>query len=383
MNGHKKHTVKMEDILYNINSVIADENASYEERKLLVMSLLKSAKANCPEAEENKELYAKIVYTVADFLSDNDDNDMAANLFLEHLELCDKIYGQDSIQSADSLCNIGYTLIEDGDAETGMALLMKALKIREKTFGFGHLETANNYLIIGGGYQSIGDIPHTVEFFEKGKEALLACGESQKAIDVQRSIGVIYAKNDMKEEALQQYNKTMDMIADALGVVNAEYAAMCNAIGVLLNEENMNIRAFNYFNKAIEISLEVNGYFDEDTGTYYRNAALTLFKMGEFAQFSEYIEKSLEIRDALLNPNHLALAETYMYFAIALLWRKDIPTALQYFQKALDIKKSQLGEDSEEVNELLSYMDAVASKPIEDAQAIDLLLKGWRDEELN
>lgn len=373
----------MEDILREINSVVADENASYEERKPLVMSLLESAKANCPEAEENKELYAQIVYTVADFLSDNDDNDMAANLFLEHLELCDKIYGPDSIQSADSLCNIGYTLIEDGDAETGMALLMKALEIRENTFGFGHLETANNYLIIGGGYQSIGDIPHTVEFFEKGKEALLACGESQKAIDVQRSIGVIYAKNDMNEEALQQYNKTMDMIADALGVMNAEYAAMCNAIGVLLNKENMNIRAFNYFNKAIEISMEVNGYFDEDTGTYYHNAALTLFKMGEFAQFSEYIEKSLEIRKALLNPNHLALAETYMYFAIALLWRKDIPAALQYFQKALDIKKSQLGEDSEEVNELLCYMDAVASKPIEDAQAIDLLLKGWRDEELN
>jgi tetratricopeptide (TPR) repeat protein len=217
----------MEDILNNINSVVADETASYEESKPLVLSMLESAKANYPEAEENKELYAKIVYTVADFLSDNEDNDMAAKLFLEHLELCDKIYGSDSIQSADSLCNIGYILMDDGDTEGGMDLLKKALKIREKTFGFGHMETANNYLIIGSGYQTFGDIPHAVEFFEKGKNALLACGESQMAIDVQRHIGDIYAENDMWEEALQQYNKTMDMIADALGVINAEYADMC------------------------------------------------------------------------------------------------------------------------------------------------------------
>lgn len=373
--------LSMKHLLDCVNTVKNDEGKSEEERIQEMKKLLEQAERFPSKSGDDKELYAQLVYSVADYLIDNDQDDEALELFYQHLNLCEELYGPDSIQSVDSLCNIGSTYLFAKPAKA-LDFFMKALTIREKHPGASQPDTMNNYLIIGFAYKFMGNTQLAIDYFKKAQEVSRNLGNMEEVFETQRSIAETYESKGLHKEAIQSYHKMLE-IASIMDSEDVDIAHVYNAIGKVWLAENDFQRALENVTKAAEIAEKEQGYFCEETGTYYHNAGVISLKMDDLQHLLEYSDKALEIREKLLEDDDPDLAETYLMCGLAQAWRKDIPNALHYIQKSLSINEDWFGGDSEEVKTISDIMDAITQYGIENHESLTALLKEWGNEHLN
>ena len=374
-------TLSMKHLLDSVNAVKNDETQSEEERIQEVKRLLEQAEQLPSKSGDDKELYAQLVYSVADFLIDNDQDDEALELFYQHLDLCEELYGPDSIQSVDSLCNIGSTFLFVNPTKA-LDFFLKALTIRETHHGANQPDIMHNYLIIGFAYKFIGNFQLAIDYFKKAQEVSRNLGNMEEVFKTQRSIAEAYESKGLYKEAIQNYQKMLE-IASSMDDEVVDIAPVHNAIGKVWLADNDLQRALENVTKAAEIAEKEQGYFSEETGTYYHNAGVISLKMDDLQHLLEYSDKSLEIREKLLEDNDPDLAETYLMCGLAQAWKKDIPNALYYLQKSLSINEDWFGSDSEEVKTISDIMDAIAQYGIENHESLTALLKEWGNENLN
>ena len=373
--------LSMKHLLDCVNTVKSDKAKSEEERIEEVKKLLEQANQLPSKFGEDKELYSQLVYSVADFLIDNDQDDEALELFYQHLNLCEELYGPDSIRSVDSLCNIGSTYLFANPAKA-LDFFMKALTIREAHPDANQSDTMNNYLIIGFAYKFMGNTQLAIDYFKKAQEVSRNLGNMEEVFKTQRSIAEAYESKGLHKEAIQNYHKMLE-IASSMEDEDVDIAHVYNAIGkVWLAAEDLQ-RALENVTKAAEIAEKEQGYFSEETGTYYYNAGVISLKMNDLQHLLEHSDKALEIREKLLEDDDPDLAETYLMCGLAQAWKKDIPNALHYLQKSLNINEDWFGSDSEEVKTISDIMDSITQYGIENHESLTALLKDWGDEHLN
>lgn len=339
----------LSDILDEVHRLASVDAEAVEDRLTQCKELQEQAKDTFEATGEDKETYAQIVYAVADFLSDNYGDDIATELYLRHLALCEELYGPDSIQSIDTLSNIGAIYIFN-DPKTALKYLMKALEIREKSEDIGKDEVAKNCWMIAFVLKNVGNFQLSVEFLEKAQKLYAACGKMDEVVSLQQQIARTYEQQGLFEKAIQRYEKILEWASER-GEVSADLdvASVHNAIGLIFSKRGENERALYYITRAAEIAEKTQGYFNEDTGSYYNNAGVVCARLSDFHGMSENIEKALEIRKKVLDMDDLKLAETYTLYGLVQASRGNIPLALSNFYKSLAIKKKMLGSDSEEV----------------------------------
>ncbi|CAB4013397.1 Nephrocystin-3 [Paramuricea clavata] len=66
-------------------------------------------------------------------------------------------------------------------------------------------------------------------------------------------------------------------------------------------------------------------------------------KMGKFDQAKDYYQRALEIREKLLGPHHVNVADSYNNIGTVYDEKGDLDQAKDYYQRALEIKEKQLG----------------------------------------
>ena len=182
-----------------MNRLVSDEDEPLGDRVMHCLDLHSEAEQIFETTGTDKETYAQIVYAAADFLSENGGDDIAMNLFFKHLQLCEELYGPDSLASTHSLSNIGATYLYFGKKKEGLHFLIKSLEIREKRLTPGHPDIVNNCLAVGIAYKSLNDLPHTIDYFEKAKEA-----ENDDVKKLSNSIEIIRQKKE-KHDALTAF----------------------------------------------------------------------------------------------------------------------------------------------------------------------------------
>lgn len=144
-------------------------------------------------------------------------------------------------------------------------------------------------------------------------------------------------------EALNAYQEA-DETAKEIDCPAEKYIKLLNEYGIFLYK-------YAYYEESIEVNLrfirlseETNGQNGITAGSY-GNIGLVYRNLGEYDKALEYYFKALEIRKDVLGEKHPNTAGSYGNIGVVYHNLEDYDKALEFYNKALEIDKDVLGEN--------------------------------------
>ncbi|MBQ2303223.1 MAG: tetratricopeptide repeat protein [Bacteroidales bacterium] len=150
-----------------------------------------------------------------------------------------------------------------------------------------------------------------------------------------------------KEEAKKVYSDA-DRRAQKINYSTKEYIELLLKYGIFLAD-------YAYYEEALEVDLRfirlseaTNGQNDITAGAY-NNIGIVYDNLGDYDKALEYYFKALEIKKAVLGENNADTAGSYNNIGLVYKNLGDYNKALEYHNKALEIRKDVLGENHPDI----------------------------------
>jgi tetratricopeptide (TPR) repeat protein len=173
------------------------------------------------------------------------------------------------------------------------------------------------------------------------------------------NIGDVYFQLGNTQKALELFKKALTIRIDVFGEYHPDTATSYNKIGILYyvirkrkkgskgKKEDYD-KALNYLNKAKTIREKVFGTNHVDTADTYYSLSMVYNAIHNKRENERYLEKVIKIRKRkdFFDKGDLEKASYYDTLGFYLKSKENYEEALDYFKKALSIRKKNLGHDN-------------------------------------
>jgi tetratricopeptide (TPR) repeat protein len=177
-----------------------------------------------------------------------------------------------------------------------------------------------------------GMIPHILSV------TAYPCHEKQEEVaNLYNFMGYGFDELANYEEALNYYQKALEIREKALGKKHPDTATNYNNIGAIYSNQGDYDKALEYYQTALDIHEKALGKEYPDTATNYNNIGAIYSNQGDSAKALEYLQKTIEIQEKVLGKEHPDTAASYNNIGFVYSNQGDHAKALEYYQKALDI----------------------------------------------
>ena len=160
--------------------------------------------------------------------------------------------------------------------------------------------------------------------------------DSLKAI-TQNNIGFVYSEQGNYTQALSYYEKALQIQLQIYGEQHPSVATSYNNIGCVYSDQGDYNKALSYYEKALQIRLQVYGEQHPDVAVSYNNIGLVYSEQGDYDQALSYYEKALSIWSQINSEQHPDVAVNYSNIGSVYANRGNYNRALSYYEKALQI----------------------------------------------
>ena len=261
-----------------------------------------------PEIQaEMMQMLGRIDMTLGNFES-------GRTLLERSLLLRRRLYGDDSLEVATALHDLGVMQFEQGDLKEAEATLRDALARREQRLGPDDPGLAPILSDLGEAFSGLGK-------YEEGEQA------HRRALAINRR---------------------------ALGEDDLEVSMNLSDLGVLLYGHGRFSEAGDLFREALRIREARAPETDYDTNTVRHNLGGILAAVGDFEAAELLLRRVLENRRASLGPRHTLVAVSLDVLANALRDQGEYEEAAALFAEALDIRRAAQGPDGPDVAKTLN-----------------------------
>ena len=130
------------------------------------------------------------------------------------------------------------------------------------------------------------------------------------------------------------------IVGEARGLLRSASVSGRIEISALFRKLDLLAEAQQIAEEAVQ-SAEAGSY---DLGVAGTNLATVYSKQGDYPKALEYYQKALDIKVASVGEQHMSVGNTYKNMANVYRKQGDYPKALEYYQKALDISRQTHGE---------------------------------------
>ena len=169
--------------------------------------------------------------------------------------------------------------------------------------------------------------------------------ETELFADVYHNLGYALYGQAFYQEALEYYEKALEIREKVLGKEHPDTAATYNNIAGVYQDQGNYGEALEYYRKALEIKEKVLGREHPYTAATYNNIALVYQDQGNYDEALEYCRKALEISEKVLGKEHPSTATTYSNIAGVYYVQGKYDEALEFYRKALVIREKVLGKE--------------------------------------
>ena len=167
--------------------------------------------------------------------------------------------------------------------------------------------------------------------------------DSLKAI-TQNNIGFVYSEQGNYTQALSYYEKALQIQLQIYGEQHPSVATSYNNIGCVYSDQGDYNKALSYYEKALQIRLQVYGEQHPDVAVSYNNIGLVYSEQGDYDQALSYYEKALSIWSQINSEQHPDVAVGYHNIGLVYSEQGDYTQALACYEKALQIWLQVYGE---------------------------------------
>lgn len=197
---------------------------------------------------------------------------------------------------------------------------------------------------IGTVYHYKGDIQQSIVYF---KLARAYAGSKTHNLSIcYNNLGRAYQSLEKYKEAMEFYNKSLQIRIEILGKNHLDVATVYNNIGDQYQEQGLYDKSLENHLEAIKIRKHLVGENHIDTGYSYHNIAMVYASKRDYDKALEYNLKALDIFFSVYGEEHHNIVMSYNNIGNVYLSKKKYVESLQYFQKALHIGQKIFEENN-------------------------------------
>ncbi|MGB8899012.1 MAG: tetratricopeptide repeat protein [Methylocella sp.] len=271
----------------------------------------------------------------------------AAQWWREALEAVEAELGPEHPDTATSLNNLAYLLLNQGDFAGPQPLFERALAIREKVLGPEHPDTATSFNSLAGLLEAQGDLTGARPLYERAlaiREKVLGPEDPDTATSLNNLALLLQVQGDLAG-ARPLLECALAICENLLGPEHPDTAISLDSLARLLQAQGDLAGARPLHERALAIFEKALGPEHPHTATSLNNLANLLRAQGDLAGARPLNERALAIKEKVLGPEHPDTATTLNNLACLLRDTGHPQEAEPLFHRAIAIGEKVLGPD--------------------------------------
>lgn len=269
-------------------------------------------------------------------------------------------YEPPNLDLATSLHMIGANLIDMGELDEAEKYLMEALEMKKQLFEEPHLEIAYTYNYLGTLNQQKGEDSAALGYVQeslKQRRAILGDYHVETVASMGNTARTLI-RLGKAEQAIPIYEKTLVIIDSLMGESHYYFGALSGSLGNAYLSLKDYSNAKKYYQKAAENFQVTMDASNPRQASPIINLGKVEEAEGNYKEALAHYKRGLEIRESILPPGHLDIAQSQQTVGECLLAMGDYPIAIEYLEKA----RSAFESDSESNKEsILSLNSSLAT----------------------
>lgn len=273
------------------------------------------------------------------------------NAFIATLALdADQYYRQKGIELSDvgQIWTLGTTWLRLEETEKSVFWYERALCFVREKLGEEHELYADALVKYMSYYEVENDFAMCEKYCNQAISIYEKCGMkySQKGISVLKRKAVLYRIRSMFDKAIEIYEELLDYQINKYGNRYYGNAVIYNNLGRVYEEQGNFSEALEQYEKAIDLV--------KDTGkeggwifAVYQNVSLTYIKNGDVNKAWKYIKDAKKIAERVYGKDSIHLISIYNSMAVVWSEKERHDKESEYLKKALDLIEKKHMENSE------------------------------------
>lgn len=290
-----------------------------------------------------------------------------------------KIYtdnlGDTHFKVGDSLYNMGSLYVDMSDYESAQTSLEQALRIRKLSLHADHVDVADTLHLLGLVLVNLGDRLNALPCFREAlriRKLMLGSGNPLVG-DSLNTLGVFYKEINMLDKAAEYISKELKLRKKQLGEDHMHVGDTLHLLGTIEMDRGNFEQAIAYFEESLRIKTSHVGEEHLDVADTLSELAVVHAEMDKYESSIALMEKCLKIRskqldnensDSLMGDTYLRIGKIHAQF-------ENFEEALKLFEKALNARR----EDDVASAEILHSMGCLYDDMDDEDRALELYLQ--------
>lgn len=320
------------------------------------------ARAVGTELSAQPEIQATLLLAIGSVERDLGGYDEAQPLLERALELRERLFGAEALETAEALHELGSLDRYLDRLELGTHRLERALAIRESRLGSEHLDVARTHAQLGVVCRFAGDPASARQHFVTAlaiAERLGAGGdETGRWLN---NLGLVEADLGERAAAERAYRRSLARLEASSGPDNPLLALPLDNLGMLLRGEERFDEALPLLERARDLVARTWGEDHAQFGTALNSLGVLLADVGRCPEALPLFERSAAVYSRALGSEHRAVAWPLTGAGDCGLTLGDPRAALALFERAAAIRAAAFGPDHTELAESLGRIGLAES----------------------
>ncbi|SFC70448.1 CHAT domain-containing protein [Flexibacter flexilis DSM 6793] len=306
--------------------------------------------------------------------------DKAIEYFDKALKIHQAVFGDNHRETAASYAGLASAYAEKPDYKQAENLMLKAVQIQMQTEGQS-VPLAANMSKLGIIYAEQGDFQSGVLCLEKAlqiDEAVIGTRNHPEIATDFLNIGVLHLRQDNHIRAAEYFAEAIKIQGFTLKADDVRLVNSYNLLGLVLLAETKYKEALELFEQSLVIVKKSYGENNLQTATCYHHIGGAYYGLKDYAKAQQYFEKSVQIKKGILGAKHLQLQNSYVNLGKSYIYNKQYSKALVSLEAAQACVRPVFGEKSERLASVYHEIAVVHLMQGKTAQALTQLQNGLR-----
>ncbi len=280
----------------------------------------------------------------------------SADSAMKQLELLKHHLGDEHVDVAQSMSDLGLIRCEQGDYDGAVSLFREVLAMRQKLLGKEHPKVAESIGHIGAYHIYKEDYAEAERFMREALEMKrkLLGNEDLGVAETLNNLALILTRQKKSIEAEPLQREAIAIKEKHLGNKDPEVLRTRSNLGSLLKDKGDLDAAEAIHRDVLEIRREILGNKHPDTATSLNELALVLSKKHDFAGAAALDTEALEIRREVLGREHPLTVLSMQNLASVLNKQGDWSGSERLNREILAIQRKTLGDEHPNVARTLN-----------------------------
>jgi len=286
--------------------------------------------------------------------------------------------GPDHADVASTLIPLSHVLRQEGDGAGARVLLVRAVSILERSSNKPELIRA--LLSLGYSQYDSGDYGAAVSTWERALDiATRTLPPDHPDLGVcHQNLGALYTETGDYQRAREHYGMSLKIRKKSLAPDHPLIAGSLEAMGYLDELRGDYLSAREYYGQAVRIQERVLGTSHPQTARLWTRLAGTELRTGDRRGAMDHLQRALAVQESTLGAMHPDLAWTWDAIAATEGSNSRHAMALQDYEKARDIRVRAYGSNHPDVSISMVLLSRTYSELGDRPSAIEAALESAR-----